>query len=515
MSNHSKKTRIDFGRSFNQESHTTAGRSMPAVSVFQNDKQQDFAPEKLQDVGNPVFQQKSFDATDIAIDKDKGLLQGRFILQRKAPDKANEAMTRFNFPQSRNQASNEPHSRPKTEKPFQIQNTAVQRKENKTGLPDQLKEGMENMSGFSLDDVKVHYNSDKPAQLQALAYAQGTEIHIGPGQEKHLPHESWHVVQQKQGRVQPTVQMKGAAVNDNNSLENEADVMGGYAERQRAPLAIKIPYLAPSTYFTTGMPIQLVKFSEDMLQKMRKKVAEKIWMYVSNPGFPHVTILLNAESAEKAKKLKNKGDNSFNVEQARELQLEFEYDEFHVTLGEGPDQHFYYNATTGFPILAEHQNFFHWMNARWHEANAYAQEFLRVNALNVFTVYDLNRIVNANRPQGTVQLPEHADQERAAQESVKAAAAEQKVKEDEKQKRINVQKQKGPLAFTPRQVPRAKSPVKGPRKEEVPNKRPRLKEKEVLDVPTAIPPPKFLEKRDPGDEGGGGLGRGSISLTSS
>ena len=98
---------------------------------------------------------------------------------------------------------------------------------NKTGLPDNLKIGIENLSGYSMDDVKVHYNSSKPAQLQALAYTQGTDIHVAPGQEKHLPHEAWHVVQQKQGRVQPTIQLQGVNVNDNESLEREADVMGG------------------------------------------------------------------------------------------------------------------------------------------------------------------------------------------------------------------------------------------------------------------------------------------------
>ena len=107
------------------------------------------------------------------------------------------------------------------------------KKENKTGLPDKLKDGVENMSGYSLDDVKVHYNSDKPAQLQALAYAQGTDIHVGPGQEQHLPHEAWHVVQQKQGRVQPTMQMKvGVDVNDDHGLESEADTMGSKAIQQ-------------------------------------------------------------------------------------------------------------------------------------------------------------------------------------------------------------------------------------------------------------------------------------------
>lgn len=105
-------------------------------------------------------------------------------------------------------------------------------KPNNTGLPDNLKSGIENLSGYSLDDVKVHYNSDKPAQLSALAYAQGTDIHVAPGQERHLPHEAWHVVQQKQGRVQPTTQMQGVDVNDNEGLEKEADVMGEYGMNQ-------------------------------------------------------------------------------------------------------------------------------------------------------------------------------------------------------------------------------------------------------------------------------------------
>ena len=96
----------------------------------------------------------------------------------------------------------------------------------RTGLPDSLKAGVETLSGMSMDDVHVHYNSSKPAQVQALAYTQGTEIHVGPGQERHLAHEAWHVVQQKQGRVKPTLQMKGVAINDDQGLEREADVMG-------------------------------------------------------------------------------------------------------------------------------------------------------------------------------------------------------------------------------------------------------------------------------------------------
>jgi hypothetical protein len=110
----------------------------------------------------------------------------------------------------------------------------IQKKRNETGLPDDLKSGIENQSGLSIDDVKVHYNSDKPAQLNAHAYAQGTDIHMAPGQEKHLAHEAWHVVQQKQGRVKPTMQMKGNVnVNDDEGLEKEADVMGAKALQRK------------------------------------------------------------------------------------------------------------------------------------------------------------------------------------------------------------------------------------------------------------------------------------------
>jgi hypothetical protein len=97
-------------------------------------------------------------------------------------------------------------------------------------LPDNVKQGVESLSGISMDDVKVHYNSAKPAQLNAHAYAQGTDIHIASGQEKHLPHEAWHVVQQKQGRVRPTTMMKAKVpINDDAGLEKEADVMGARA----------------------------------------------------------------------------------------------------------------------------------------------------------------------------------------------------------------------------------------------------------------------------------------------
>jgi hypothetical protein len=121
---------------------------------------------------------------------------------------------------------------------------------NNTGLPDRLKSGIESLSSLSMDHVRVHYNSAQPAHLNALAYAQGSDIHLAPGQERHLPHEAWHVVQQAQGRVRPTLQMAGGlAVNDDAGLEREAEVMGGRAAEVSldAPAMERVTSAAPPT----------------------------------------------------------------------------------------------------------------------------------------------------------------------------------------------------------------------------------------------------------------------------
>ncbi|MES2443199.1 MAG: DUF4157 domain-containing protein [Pseudomonadota bacterium] len=129
---------------------------------------------------------------------------------------------------------------------------------NRTGLPDGLKAGIESLSGMAMDDVRVHRNSSAPSQLQAHAYAQGTDIHLAPGQDHHLPHEAWHVVQQKQGRVKATLQMKGTAVNDDAGLEHEADVMGAKAMNaapaQRAA-TLALPAAAPGNRPVQRAPV--------------------------------------------------------------------------------------------------------------------------------------------------------------------------------------------------------------------------------------------------------------------
>jgi len=100
------------------------------------------------------------------------------------------------------------------------------------GLPDEVRSGLEALSGMDLSNVRVHRNSPKPRQLQAHAYTEGDDIHVAPGQDRHLPHEGWHVVQQRQGRVAPTGEVAGKPLNDDPGLEREAEKMGSRAKRR-------------------------------------------------------------------------------------------------------------------------------------------------------------------------------------------------------------------------------------------------------------------------------------------
>ena len=117
-------------------------------------------------------------------------------------------------------------------------------------LRDDLRTRIEGLSGISMSDVRVHSDSRRPAALQAHAYTSGSHIHVAPGEERHLPHEAWHVVQQKQGRVQPMAGVRpavNAPVNDDPSLEREADRMaaraasGGKADPAAAGLQVARP----------------------------------------------------------------------------------------------------------------------------------------------------------------------------------------------------------------------------------------------------------------------------------
>ena len=146
-------------------------------------------------------------------DDEDDLLQGKFVAQR---DEDEDDLLQGKF-----------------EQPLQRE------AENKTGIPDDVKQRMEDSFNTDFSGVRVHPDSAAAPEVGALAYTQGTDIHFAPGQFKPdtsagqqlLGHELTHVVQQAEGRVQPTTEIGGMPVNDNEGLEHEADVLGAKAAR--------------------------------------------------------------------------------------------------------------------------------------------------------------------------------------------------------------------------------------------------------------------------------------------
>ena len=115
----------------------------------------------------------------------------------------------------------------------------AQRETDQTGMPVGVRGQMESALNTDLSDVRVHADSPRAPEVGALAYTQGSDIHFAPGQfqpdtstgQQLLGHELTHVVQQREGRVEPTTEVAGLPVNDDPGLEQEADQMGRQAAR--------------------------------------------------------------------------------------------------------------------------------------------------------------------------------------------------------------------------------------------------------------------------------------------
>jgi hypothetical protein len=103
-------------------------------------------------------------------------------------------------------------------------------------MPEHVQQKMESTMNADFSDVNIHVGS-KASSVGALAYAQGNDIHFAQGKfnpntsdgQSLLGHELAHVVQQRQGRVKATTSVNGLPVNDDRSLEKEADALGAKA----------------------------------------------------------------------------------------------------------------------------------------------------------------------------------------------------------------------------------------------------------------------------------------------
>jgi hypothetical protein len=253
--NQSSQVRAHFGLSqtIDASPHTVA-QMKQLRSMFGEAAQRKGGPEEeeLQMKADPVvLQGRGIEEDDLLQGKFERSLQAKFATVQRVGE-PEEDLLQGKFDSGAG-------------KPLQAKPEAVT---NRTGLPDQLKAGIESLSGMDMSDVRVHPNSAKPAQLDALAYAQGNDIHLGPGQEQHLPHEAWHVVQQRQGRVKPTMQAKGTAINDDQGLEQEADVMGARAN-QAGRQSLSMTEVSGSHAATGGPSLAITQRRRDIAGRKR------------------------------------------------------------------------------------------------------------------------------------------------------------------------------------------------------------------------------------------------------
>lgn len=106
--------------------------------------------------------------------------------------------------------------------------------QRKSAIPISLQQKAESSLGHDFSQVKVHQNSNKAVQLQAKAFAKGNDIHFAPGQfnpgtsagKTLIGHELAHVAQQREGKVQQTMQQNTLGINNDIALEREADTRG-------------------------------------------------------------------------------------------------------------------------------------------------------------------------------------------------------------------------------------------------------------------------------------------------
>jgi len=164
--------------------------------------------------------------------EDEELMQGKFTAQMQPEEEEELLQGKFKA---------RPSAALEAGKKNLLQRKTKQPDENKTGIPDALKAGLESTLNTDFSQVRVHPNSSKATGVGALAYTQGTDVHFAPGQFKPdssegrqlLGHELTHVVQQSQGRVQPTGEVAGLPVNDSPVLEKEADEMGAKVPKHK------------------------------------------------------------------------------------------------------------------------------------------------------------------------------------------------------------------------------------------------------------------------------------------
>jgi hypothetical protein len=221
-------------------------------------------------------------------EEEEELIQGNFTVQMQPEEEEELIQGKFTAqmqPEEEEELIQGKFSVQRYPVPAVVDKTPLQQKpnkadENRTGMPDSVKTRMEDTFTADFSDVRVHPNSGKATEVGALAYTQGTDVHFAPGKYKPdssagqqlLGHELTHVIQQSQGRVQPTGKIAGLPVNDSPGLEQEADEMGGKSIAGKRDISNSKRGKEPIRRELPNGPQPLAKPGDQTVQLSKQKV---------------------------------------------------------------------------------------------------------------------------------------------------------------------------------------------------------------------------------------------------
>ncbi len=171
-------------------------------------------------------------------------------------------------------------------------------------LPTLVQSKMEGAMGADFSGVNIHTESQQASNVGALAFAQGNDVHFAPGQydpqstsgQELIGHELAHVVQQREGRVQPTTQAKGVPVNDDKGLEAEADSMGQKAAQFQADTTVTKP---KSPNFSSIQPMQLSSSTGVLQLALNATQKQRLIDKLGNPKYKKIAALNLEETFNK------------------------------------------------------------------------------------------------------------------------------------------------------------------------------------------------------------------------
>ncbi|MEM7037838.1 MAG: DUF4157 domain-containing protein, partial [Bacteroidota bacterium] len=126
---------------------------------------------------------------------------------------------------------------PQTDLNSETQSSNEVLRANQSGVDGELMHRFEQVMQQDFANVEFVKNSSKATELNANAFALGNRIHFAPGKfnpnsekgQSLIGHELAHVMQQREGRVNPEGEQAGLQVNRDEALEAEADTLSASA----------------------------------------------------------------------------------------------------------------------------------------------------------------------------------------------------------------------------------------------------------------------------------------------